>query len=108
MSKEIPYDPIREPRKHVSQERMREILARHAKAVRSETAPIGDEIWFAAKLKSVLGISADVFAGVTTREDRKVRARELLQSVGERKCGRRQGRDCTFAEVFELIYGEAA
>jgi len=100
MSAEVPYDP--EPKKIVSRKRMLEILERHSKRIQMN---LDQEIWLANRLR-VQGV-ADVFSGDTTREMRRERVRSAIaaKKLAERVCGKRQGKECTFAEVFILVYG---
>jgi hypothetical protein len=110
VSTEIPYDPIRIS-KHVSFRRMQEILEKHRKRIETSkdagVKTLSSELWLSAKLREH-GSMVNPFQGVTDRPQRKEAMRSLIRkaNLAEVKCGRRSGADCSFAQVFELIYGE--
>lgn len=104
MSREIPYAPMH-VKKHVSFSRMKEILAKHAPKS-PQMQNLSDELWFASKIKSSGG-RWDAFEGDTTKEQRreKVRAALKVNGLENKKCGKRQGQEVSFGQVFEVIYG---
>jgi hypothetical protein len=89
-------------RKLVSQERLREVLAKHAQDRLSQ------EIWLASKVHK-RGGPLDVFPGVMDRLQRLSSMRKAISEAGlaAANCGKRQGGEVTFADVFKLIYGES-
>lgn len=63
------------------------------------------ELWLARRLREH---GAAVFEGVTDRDTRRerVRAAILENGLASVVVGRREGKPCTYAEAFELVYGE--
>lgn len=106
MSRRVPYEPMHVHRQ-VSFARMQEILAKHAPK-EPKVENLSDELWLVEKIKAAGG-KWNAFDGVTTREQRRqsVRASLKINELGAKKCGRRQGKELSFGQVFELIYGEA-
>lgn len=68
---------------------------------------LSDELFFVNKIK-LAGGQWNAFDGVTTRDERRENVRSALKASGlaATKCGRRRGKDVTFGEVFEVIYGQ--
>lgn len=96
----IEYEPM-DPPKRVSLERMQEILAKHTKRA-SELKQLNEEIWLAKKLKAY----DDTFKGLTTIALRMQRLRAEIGPVAKTVCGVRRGVATTYAQVFEIVYGE--
>lgn len=103
MAREIPYDPMGKP-KRVSYARMQEILAKRNREAMENLEHLKREMWFASRLN---GHGREVFLGDTTVELRAARVRDILKKclLSDETCGRRQGREMTYSEMFREIYG---
>src|SRR5262245_2975324 len=121
MSAAIPYKPMHEPRKHVSEERMAEILSkRSGKAfalpppsrrktlVLKPKSNLAKEMEQEAWLIKRLGThGAAVDAGLTDKDIRRERMREAISKVGPTVIvGRKKdGSPLTYEEAFQQLYG---
>lgn len=118
---QAPYRPMRTPQKDVSQERMAEILAKHAKPqVSIKTPEVGEtpkverrpppllahEMWLADRLGQH---GVKIFTGDTVPEQRMKRFREAIKGAGI-ACvivGRnKQGDPETYEDCFARLYRE--
>ena len=67
--------------------------------------PLEQELWLARRLREH---GARITDGVTTREERRERARQAILAHGLETVvvGRHEGKPCTYGEVFSRVYGE--
>lgn len=63
------------------------------------------EMWFSGRF--VVTCGEGLFTGMTDHNDRRERAKALIirYDLAEKPCGKKDGKDVTFAAMFSRIYG---
>jgi len=112
----IPYSPMGKPQKHVSQDRMQEILRKNSghktQSPQAKSDPnhelrhLDHEMWLAKRLGEH---GQAVFTGDTDRQKRKERFRKAIKDAGF-ECvivGRAKNGDAeTYESCFARLFGE--